>query len=687
MPSSIIFQGARRFQPGVYAKTELTPLTQGISAGNLALIGDFPALEQGVPTTWASPEQLRADFPTDRKFLKAATLGFDPVRTGESVNTLTLVNAREVERASATILSGRVKVDAPVWGNEGNLARGSMTRAGDVITTVLNRNGFDPLTINTDVDPIASITYIDEAAAVGSLVPEIALTSVSLSVTNLDLDLATNNIKAVFAYNIPEIAAGATLAMTGLAADGRVVDGKLTLEVIDANANGGNDVQVRITGVNSNGIITSEDLTLDVSGGLGATVESTNSWKLIATIDNLDASNPIVAEDIALKGTLFDHLLSSFLTVEELVDDIDSRDSFTAEYLLPNTVAPTSLDTQGGSILDTTVQLRSDTALLVASLNDLSGGLYGTFTQLTGGSLNGVILAGIDWRCAGGSEGAAIALSDYQTSLASLVNKDVHVITVQSDDDDVHQAVITHIAEARAAGRERNAWLGEEKDLPLATLKTKARKLNNQNVALVGQQILVKFAWGAEILDPHWLAFTLAASQCALGVGVPLTRKNLNERVVDTFQSWDREKDVSLAISQGLVVLARGGLANNLRIERSVTTWLKDNNPFYSEVSAMDSINTSIRDLRLYLESEIGSTVTPSAAGRIEDRTRSRLNLQVANSVISAFANVKVQIVGDVAQITFDLAPVEPLNFITVVATIGRLGQNAAEGLIGSTSI
>ena len=690
MPSSIIFQGSRKFQPGVYAKTELAPLNQGIASGNLAIVGDFPTLEQAVPTTYVGPDQLRADHPTNRELLKVAILGFDPIRTGDSPNTITVVNAREVERAEATILGGRVKVEAPVWGNEGNLVRGSLGRTLDVVDVTLNRNGFDPIEFSLDLDAVASILFTDEATVPGALIPDIALSSLALSLENDDTSLSTNNIKALFSQTLPAKNNAEEIDYTPLSAGGREVNGKLTLEVIDANANGGNVVNVRIEGISAQGIAITEEVVLPVSGGLGSSIETANSYSMITKIVNISA-DPIVADNIALKGSLFDHLLSAFNTTEELIDDINSRDGFTAEYLIPNTIEPTSLDSIASTtIISTAVQLRGDNALLVAGLNDLSGGVMGTFTQLTGQSLSGVIGASATpttYRLAGGSEGSAVALSDYQTALASLVNKDVHVITVQSDDDDVHQAVINHIAEARTAGRERNAWLGEELNLPLATLKTKARKLNNNNIALVGQGIKVKLPWASENLDPHWLAFMLGASQCALGVGVPLTRKSLNARVFDTMQVWDREKDVNLAISQGLVVLAQGGIANDLRIERSITTWLKDNNPFYSEVSAMDSINTCIRDLRLFLEAEIGSTISASTAGRVEDRVRRRLNLQVANAVIAGFANIQVSIVGDIAQVSFDLAPVEPLNFITVVATIGRLGQNTAEGLIGSTSI
>jgi hypothetical protein len=75
-------------------------------------------------------------------------------------------------------------------------------------------------------------------------------------------------------------------------------------------------------------------------------------------------------------------------------------------------------------------------------------------------------------------------------------------------------------------------------------------------------------------------------------------------------------------------------------------------------------------DLQKFLLSQVGSKILASSKGKIESLTNSRLIAQRDLGFIKDFRNVKVTVVADTAQIEFDLAVVEPLNFIKITANV-----------------
>ena len=109
------------------------------------------------------------------------------------------------------------------------------------------------------------------------------------------------------------------------------------------------------------------------------------------------------------------------------------------------------------------------------------------------------------------------------------------------------------------------------------------------------------------------------------------------------------------------------------RVERSVTSYLTDDNPIFSEVSANESANTSVRTLRSVLEDKIGTRVLASSRGVIEALVKQNLEQQVRDTVIKAFKDIVVEDLGDTFRVNYTMAAIEPLNFIRVAATVVRI--------------
>jgi len=266
----------------------------------------------------------------------------------------------------------------------------------------------------------------------------------------------------------------------------------------------------------------------------------------------------------------------------------------------------------------------------------------------------------------GGLDGDEPDEDDFETALAACVEHDFLVITCLSTDIDVHLKLKEHIDDCITASRFRNAWVGAAASQTLSTINgLNVNLLNSPHIAVVGQN--VKLSIGT--LTPEYTALFLMCMQGAVPVAEPLTRKIPNILNTDEIWNRDRSEDIESAIRKNIVVIHKD-INDDFRVARAVTTYKKDNLSVNCEVSARESANYCVTDLQKFLLSQIGSKVLLSTKGKIESLANSRLIAQRDLGFIKDFRNVKVTVVADTARIEFDLAVVEPLNFIKITANV-----------------
>jgi hypothetical protein len=201
-------------------------------------------------------------------------------------------------------------------------------------------------------------------------------------------------------------------------------------------------------------------------------------------------------------------------------------------------------------------------------------------------------------------------------------------------------------------------------------VKARAASLNSAGIALASQSIkLIDPRGKTQTKSPKYTALLLAAMQAGSDTGEPLTRKR--PRIIETSQSWDAYADIEQAIKSGTIAISTDNLGP--RVERSITTYLTDNNPVYCEVSAYESILVSLRTLRAALADQIGRPTRASQLPLITSRVQSSLTAQVRDGVIKAFQNIQLEDLGDEVAISYEVAPVEPLNFISITAVAVRI--------------
>lgn len=645
MPSSLNLNGLRIYKPGVYATIDASALGgQNTSTGNVCLVGAFPSFEADNPLTFTSAGALRDYDSTDKELALLGKLAFAPSvddRVPAGVNSLTILNVQTCAQAKYVLVNDNADTvanfEASVWGTKGNNTYLTCSFDGAFDVT-LNRNGLSEEFLNVTSGDVCSFEYTGSALTSASL--NLSDTSNLVISWTKDVDLSANNASV----NVTDMK---TVAGLGFQLD---------------EAPTGN-VVILISGYNQAGAQTTQTITLSNTTKVTSNVFS--------QIYGLSITNTAKAGLVlTISGTAFDLDLSTFETVNEVVDFVNQANTdyhFAANYLASKSYNATALDgfrlpqdiKAAEVIVTANLQELIDTlsASKVASLVRVGNIACDDFVNITGTFL------------LGGTQ-SNVVLSDWTDALELIETSDIQIVVPFSSDVDVHKEVLKHCTKAALAGSERNAWVGASANQSILDLKNNwVKALNNRNVALVGQSVKVTNPQGViQTLEPKYFALICAAMQAGTPVATPLTRKRPD--VVDVLSAWIANRDVTDAIKAGICALTSDNLG--WRIERSVTTWIKDDNPIYSEVSANESINTSVRDLRNALDIYIGDRNLNITGSRIQGIVSARLDQQVNDGIIKAYKNVVLENLGDTLKVNYTVAAVEPLNFISITASVSR---------------
>ena len=650
MPSSLNFNGLKLYRPGVYAEVDASALGgTAPSTGNVCLVGEFPSFEQNSALTFTSASALASFDASDRTLAHIGKVAFAPSldeRVPAGCASLTMLNVQPSTCAQFSFEDANgdaaLVIKSSVWGTKGNRTQVSIANANtDQVNIAVARDGITESFEGIESGDVASVYYA------GSL-----LTTASLGGDRVDGLL----------YSWTQSAAMSAGAASMNPAD-MVTAGALSVSLSTTAHTA--SVTVTIVGEDLEGAALTDVLTFSAGN---ATAQESEVFGRVTSVsaestDTAYTGSVVVAGGVTLAP-------ADFATLAQLVSALDQFAGVSATYLAAEDFDADAFDSvASGSIKGSgsAKVLRCDLAAILKALGssrlvtaERAANGVASVAQQSAGSVTALL--------SGGSASASF-LADWVAALATVESADLQIIVPWSATASVWGAVKSHLRLAALAGRERNAWVGAEPSQSLADLHALTKSLNDRNTALVGQQIKHVDPQGlVKTLDPKWLALMLAAMQAGTPVSTPLTRKEPD--VVDVLCAWDPNRDAGEAISKGICTLSRGPLG--WRVERSVTTWLRDDNPVYSEVSANESVNASLRDLRLALDPFIGQGNVGFTANRLQSIVEARLNRQVLDGTIKAYKDVVIEALGDTVRVDYTVAAVEPINFVRVVAHVAR---------------
>jgi len=285
----------------------------------------------------------------------------------------------------------------------------------------------------------------------------------------------------------------------------------------------------------------------------------------------------------------------------------------------------------------------------------------------------------------GGGEGTTSA-SDWQNALNLLKQVRVNSIVVLTHDSAVHAMLDAHCAYMCGVGRsERDGFVGvmNSGGTALATraeIKAALVAINSRHIRAAAQSIERYATDGTKTeFDPHFAAAMLCGMQAGSEVGTSLTHKYVNALSVKQSTGttgWNPTDDVEEMLGYGLCFMENvDGVG--IRVVRNITTHLSTNNIAYYEGSVNEAVNYSVYNFRTSLEFAVGRKGFAGTISSVMGVAKHILDLLVKDEILTAHRSLDAELVVDVMEVSAELAPVIPINFIKSTIHLVTINQSA----------
>lgn len=441
-------------------------------------------------------------------------------------------------------------------------------------------------------------------------------------------------------------------------------EGPITLTLSGAGPSSANVV---VRGVSSAGIQAAE--AINITATPAATV---TGW---ASVSQIEIGLVDAAQTIFIEGTVRSFAPTAVLA--DVVSVVSSLNGFGAEALVAGapefTVA--RLDYADNSIKSASnVEYLADLDAIITYLNTTT---LVSAARVTGASGPPSITPSPVFLV-GGSEGVT-SLVDWAAAFDAMRRyRNVYIVPL-STDPAVHALLNTHLQFMDGEGNHpQSGFVSLSTALSKASIKSAINAINNRNIAAIAQG-MVGFNPDDGIVTtygPEVLAAIAGAQNAGLGVGIPLTRKNINAVSFAQSTTWSPDTDANEMIAAGLMI-AEVSDQTGPRWVRSVTTYRSAPNPVFTEVSANDSANESIRRTQTVCDTLIGEPAFDGFAASLEAVVVGELERQVNDGVIRAYQSVSVTDGGDTFVVGYQLQALEGVNFILITANLRRFAAAA----------
>lgn len=445
----------------------------------------------------------------------------------------------------------------------------------------------------------------------------------------------------------------------------KVTNGVVANDTLTVSIDSDTAVDVAVFGIDPSDAKTGERF--DMTNGATTPVVGSQDFKRqnVIALGDVDGARTITVEGNAANAGN-----STFPTIQKLVDRLNLLDGYTANALVSN---PTSFEVEDAdyasavSLIGGEAEFFADLFFFIDILN--SSSQYVSAERASGATARPANTADPVFLT-GGEEGSP-SMSEWNDAFTLLQKRRVNIIVPLTDDEAVHSLLATHlVARAGRLKSEANGYIGIGDDgagETLTNIKSQIQVIQTRHISAISQEV-ERFdpdTGEATWYPPYMFAAIAAGMQAGSVIGEPLTRKRPLAIDIRNDDSWSVEDDASSLIDAGLMIAEKvDGVG--IRWVRSITTHLADDNIVFTEMSANESANTAVFELRRRLDSKIGQRALGGTAATIKGLAQSILGQLIDDEIIVAFRNVQVEQIGDVFPVSVEIAPVVPINFIPI---------------------
>ena len=283
----------------------------------------------------------------------------------------------------------------------------------------------------------------------------------------------------------------------------------------------------------------------------------------------------------------------------------------------------------------------------------------------------------------GGSEGTTL-FTHWQQALNLLKQTNVNTVVVLTADPAVHAAADAHCAYMGGIGRSERDCVAGVMNAGMNGLATKTEikaqivNLNSRHTRVWAQNIdRYNSAGERQTFPPPFGAAVIAGMQAGAVVGTPLTHKFANILDFDQHNSWNPTDDAEELVQAGLCFCENvEGVGR--RIVRNVTTHLSTDNLAFTEGSVNQAVNFATFNFRTNMEFAVGKKGFSGTVNAGKGVAINTLGLLVDNQILVAHRALNLELVLDVMEVSVEIAPVLPINFVRSILHLVTVRQTAA---------
>lgn len=648
MPAGFYIDGQITYRPVVSVVSEFAAQAGlGPATKTLAVIGEFPFLEAGVPYFYTSETALLAASPNNSTVSDLARLIFRPSTVAPfnaSPGLVVLMNVTPNTAAAGAILdplgAETLRVTSSVWGPAGNLITTTVTpRVGfsgyDVKVT---SNGLSDTFVVEEFSNVLTMAYAHPNNGDAMVAPKTARgfddTIDGTGTLTAGKASGAANISITFSRTLTQDSAGADDTHTSWIPDGPV-EGLLTVSVPGGDAlAAGTELLVDFWGYNSAGVAATDTVTFtaaEVAGGVAVSKTTLVNWSSVTKVSVYsDAGAGDWTGDLTIAGTsMLVGPARGQDTVAQAIGFLNGLKGFSAdtEAFSPTKIPVAQLDPVMADVFP-------------AEFDANRWAFYDSFNANT--TLASVEYVGdyalapdfsseVSFSLAGGTQGS-VAGSDWVDALKALRVVPITALVPYSTSTDVILACKDHVVFMWGKGQsECQLVAAAPSGSTLSALRTLRRQLNDFRCTLLCDAVRVRRSDGSTsgYSDVFW-GVMFGALQCATTIiGQPLGGARPD------IVGFTRHAD--LAGVEGAEELLRNCITpllddgNGIHVVRWVTTHSEDNDFTRTEGSAVESLavsNIGVRNaVRKYLNQRavggVAAAIKADIAAELEQQQKS----------------------------------------------------------------
>ena len=270
----------------------------------------------------------------------------------------------------------------------------------------------------------------------------------------------------------------------------------------------------------------------------------------------------------------------------------------------------------------------------------------------------------------GGATGASPA--SWTPYFDTVAEEFSDILCVLSSSNTIHAEAESHVSLMEGRGQRKVAFVGGSLSESVTDTKRRASFLNSSRVVLAYPGIYIKDSTTelTKLVPPYFTAALLAGRASGVDPSEPLTFDYFNLIALEK-NLLSGSSDVDDLMTSGVATLENvyGG---GIRLAQSITTDLEIGSPFRELSLRRGSDALSDKITRSLEATFVGRKGVPVNITTIALATKSILTEAVANEEITAFRNITVTFSGSVVKVDYDVAYIEPINFILITSHFVR---------------